>query len=158
MKKPPCKCKNGGTCHKTFTGSYCKCQDGFTGDNCEKIVPKGCPLPCENGGKCVLSADHKSIKCDCPAEFEGWIINKYFKISKKNISGWLCTLKACQKNCNGGICKVVNGAETCDCQATGFEGPECLDPICTKDCVNGDCKFDNSRKNKKYKSLLQRPR
>ncbi|XP_069938272.1 basement membrane-specific heparan sulfate proteoglycan core protein isoform X44 [Cherax quadricarinatus] len=72
----PCSlnpCRNRGECvdnSSTSRGFICKCQEGYSGQDCE-IEPGVCSLayPCQNGGSCIGSGDHYS--CYCPLGFAG---------------------------------------------------------------------------------------
>lgn len=53
-----CCCQNGGQCVRTNNDSFCKCVDGWIGQNCEIAATNGrvdrCRNFCKNGGVCQL--------------------------------------------------------------------------------------------------------
>ncbi|CAG2216870.1 unnamed protein product [Mytilus edulis] len=68
--KYKCNCFNDGVCHKV---NGCVCNDGFSGDSCEKV--KACP-PGKFGNRCQqmcncsggFTCDSETGKCVCPTQ------------------------------------------------------------------------------------------
>jgi len=62
-------CRNGGTC-TNCPGSYsCRCQSGWTGNNCNQDINECNRGACKNGGTCTNSQGGYS--CICPDEWKG---------------------------------------------------------------------------------------
>ncbi|CAL2045823.1 unnamed protein product [Caenorhabditis brenneri] len=115
-------CKHNGTCIFVWKKDthYCKCQPGYHGNNCEKIVDFDpcAEKPCLNGATCQLKyndddVDEKpSYECFCAAGF----------------GGPKCDQRPCETNpcLNNGTCRTTKGYSTyfCEC-ATGFGGKNC---------------------------------
>jgi len=78
-----------------------------------------CPRNCSGRGSCVKSTDpNAGFICQC--------INGY--------TGPACGRKlACTPTCKNGVCSVVNGSPTCQCNA-GFVGVDCgtVDSLCNR--------------------------
>lgn len=46
---------HGGTCENTKPDEYrCTCAEGLSGTRCEIVEHPCAPLPCKNGGTCVI--------------------------------------------------------------------------------------------------------
>ncbi|ULT91004.1 hypothetical protein L3Y34_008948 [Caenorhabditis briggsae] len=115
-------CKHNGTCIFVWKKDthYCKCQPGYHGNNCEKVVDFDpcAEKPCMNGATCQLKyndddVDEKpSYECFCAAGF----------------GGPKCDERPCETNpcLNNGTCRTTKGYSTyfCEC-ATGFGGKNC---------------------------------
>merc|ERR1712168_1512399 len=118
-------CKNGGTCSSS-PGSYlCKCQDGWTGNNCDQDIDECQSNPCKNGGTCHDQVN--GFRCSCQAGYAG-------KNCEKNID-------ECQSNpcAHGGTCHDQVNGYRCKCQA-GFRGNNCetnIDECRYNPCQNG---------------------
>jgi len=103
-------CKNGGTCTNS-DGSYsCKCQDGWTGINCNQDKNECNGDPCKNGGACTNSDG--SYSCSCQ---DGWTGNN----CNQDINE--CDSGPCK---NGGTCTNSDGSYSCSCQ-DGWKGNNC---------------------------------
>ncbi len=78
QKKNPCEnspCQNNSTCLEDSLGfAFCKCDTGFSGQNCE-IIDKIDPCkstPCQNNGTCQYSNENsKEFICICSPLFTG---------------------------------------------------------------------------------------
>ena len=109
--------------NKTDTeAAYCNCSDsGYEGYFCEKDI-NDCieGETCYNGGTCYDVGVHQTV-CKCPIGFVGDRCE-------------LCTPNTCK---NGGDCIIQNGASSCNCFGTGYEGEHCQ--IQKDDCRKGGC-------------------
>jgi len=73
---PPCTdrdyCNNKGTASGNESNCSCKCNDGWTGNNCDKVVDPCNPNPCKNygvckeGGHCLCINDWSGPTCEIP--------------------------------------------------------------------------------------------
>merc|ERR1719262_718552 len=138
-------CKNGGTCTNR-DGSYsCKCQDGWTGINCNQDINECDSGPCKNGGTCTNSDG--SYSCSCQDGWKGNNCNqgtdtdtcmdkddncgdlKKYVFCKGDHEEYMS--KKCAKSCgtcadidefnsgpckNGGTCTNSDGSYSCSCQ------------------------------------------
>ena len=90
-------CLNNGTCEdlwlfeelfQSSLGYNCSCEEGFTGVDCEIVVP--CSLsPCENG-VCENSVDYLRYNCECEFDFTGGDCELF-------IGGWVNTERFIEK-------------------------------------------------------------
>jgi len=116
-------CKNGGTCTNS-DGSYsCKCQNGWTGINCNQDINECNSGPCKNEGTCTNSDG--SYLCSCQ---DGWTGNN----CNQDINE--CNSHPCK---NGGACSNSDGSYSCSCQ-DGWTGNDCTQDI--NECDGGPCK------------------
>ncbi|OQV23489.1 Delta-like protein 1 [Hypsibius exemplaris] len=121
-------CGNGGTCTNTGQGSYtCKCQDEFTGPNCE-VRKDQCEVePCLNSGAC-RSTGPGNYTCDCQDGF----IGRHCEIPSKSCSDAPCLNQAaCRPSPTKGY--------VCACRP-GYHGRNCehdRDDCATQPCLNG---------------------
>jgi len=116
-------CKNGGTCTNS-DGSYsCKCQNGWTGINCNQDINECNSGPCKNEGTCTNSDG--SYLCSCQ---DGWTgINCNQDINE-------CNSGPCK---NEGTCTNSDGSYLCSCQ-DGWTGNNCNQDI--NECNSHPCK------------------
>ena len=62
-------CRNGSTCSNLVVTYSCRCSMGYTGVNCESIIPTACDSsPCLNGTCAGSGFDYT---CNCSAGFTG---------------------------------------------------------------------------------------
>ncbi|KAI1724308.1 EGF-like domain-containing protein [Ditylenchus destructor] len=141
-----------GTCHlndaiKNATSISCKCDHGFEGDLCDKIIADHCSLmstslgqrnPCLNGGYCQNRPD--GFECFCKRGFMG-------ELCETPSSGIAKNDKDCRDGfCyNNGLChQEPDGSDVHKCHCTpGFAGPFCeydVNECASKPCLNkGRC-------------------
>merc|ERR1712212_890667 len=62
-------CKNEGTCTNSYGSYSCKCQDGWTGNNCDQDINECDKNTCKNGGTCTNNDG--SYSCRCPNLWRG---------------------------------------------------------------------------------------
>jgi len=121
----PNPCLNGGICHDGIKNFTCECLGtGFEGSHCQVNIDDCDPNPCLNGGKCIDGI--KSYKCDCNATECGGETCQYDRYNCKIFAS------ICQ---NRGTCEEDG---RCECEGTGFEGPDCsLETITCE--INNPC-------------------
>ena len=104
----PCQdntCVNESTCQILSASSYeCVCPPGKSGEFCEINEPCHIAPFCNNQNtqSCETNIQNGNQECSCHPEW----------------TGDLCEVERvdCDPQiCNGGICSVLNGIETCDC-------------------------------------------
>ncbi|KAK9890453.1 hypothetical protein WA026_010539 [Henosepilachna vigintioctopunctata] len=130
-------CKNGGTCHDLFNGTYCKCATGWEGITCEKDVDEcarfnSTDLGCQNGGICINKPG--TYECMC----------------LKNWYGLHCTRRS--NGCDSGSAEEICGHGICISQNTNV-GFKCVCDQGWKKSVEGyactqdvdECKEENPR-------------
>lgn len=77
LEKDECKsnpCQHGGTCQDGFNRYFCRCADGYEGNDCEQDIDEcsrlaGTELGCQNGGTCLNTFG--SFHCLCPPNYKG---------------------------------------------------------------------------------------
>ncbi|XP_047034069.1 protein serrate [Helicoverpa zea] len=109
-------CQHGGTCENTAPDQYlCRCAEGFSGTDCERVDNPCAPQPCVHG-ECALAGTPRGFSCACQ---RGW-------------AGALCDLDVddcASAPCrNGATCRDRLDAFVCDC-APGWTGPTCAEDI-----------------------------
>ncbi|KAJ8714307.1 hypothetical protein PYW08_007927 [Mythimna loreyi] len=109
-------CQHGGTCENTAPDQYlCRCAEGFSGTDCERVDNPCAPQPCVHGS-CALTASPRGFACACQ---RGW-------------GGALCDLDVddcASAPCrNGATCRDRLDAFSCDC-APGWTGPTCSEDV-----------------------------
>jgi hypothetical protein len=124
-------CSGHGKCILYGQKPGCKCDTGYTGQNCDIVCPgMETGAPCAGHGRCVLTDDVTSCVCD----------NMY--------RGDACDIKCPgrQSDCNGhGIC-----GETGVCACTGTwtgEACNCSHALtCSSNgvCINGECQCNDN--------------
>jgi len=142
-------CKNGGTC-TNYDGDYsCKCQDGWTGNNCDQEKCTGDKCTGYRGTKAKTKSGHTCLPWSTvglPELDENYCRNPhgmlddiwcYFK--KEPRKQWeYCSLgSGCQSNtCVHGTC----GINTCKCDL-GYIGEYCNKDKCQEHnpCFHGNC-------------------
>ncbi len=125
----PCEnenCSNHGICQENGQIATCKCDAGYTGEQCEVDINDCQPNPCENGGSCTDQVNNYS--CKCKDGFKG-------KNCEINIDE--CESNPCQ---NGGECIDGVNQYTCNCKE-GYIGKDCetevQDGCNSNPCQNG---------------------
>ncbi|XP_030835681.1 cadherin-23 isoform X4 [Strongylocentrotus purpuratus] len=126
---PQNPCLNGGICSTLDVfGSYsCNCPPGWTGTNCNQLVPCG-SNPCLFGGQCF----------DDPSQFSGYrcvCVSGYTGLTCNIID--LCSAAPCY---NGGTCTLLNGGNNYACACfDGYFGDQChmRHPCNPNPCLNG---------------------
>ncbi|CAJ0925284.1 unnamed protein product, partial [Mesorhabditis belari] len=113
-------CAGGCGGHGTCTLSGCLCNGGYSGKDCQEILPPVCTIACAHGS-CSGSL------CSC---YAGWM-------------GVDCSLALCPelRNCsNHGYC---TSSDRCFCDA-GYTGPDCSIEMCSpSNCFHGNCSTGN---------------
>ncbi|KAJ0173398.1 hypothetical protein K1T71_010547 [Dendrolimus kikuchii] len=109
-------CQHGGTCENTAPDQYlCRCAEGFSGADCERVDDPCAPQPCAHGA-CSLAAAAGGFVCACE---RGW-------------GGPLCDLDlddCASAPCrNGALCADRLDGFACEC-APGWTGPTCADDV-----------------------------
>ncbi|XP_072030540.1 uncharacterized protein [Amphiura filiformis] len=62
-------CQNGGSCYDGLNQYICICENGWTGENCERNVYECLSRPCLNGGRC--EDQDNGYECICEAGWTG---------------------------------------------------------------------------------------
>ncbi|XP_033125960.1 neurogenic locus notch homolog protein 2-like [Anneissia japonica] len=123
-------CLNGGTCLILFLSYKCKCQERYSGVNCEIESHQNCStVICQNSGTCIQDESSKGWQCTCPRNFRGEFCEEYDPC----IAGQPCE--------NGGSCQpAIDGGIKCACPA-GTSGNRCensvTDACFFSPCLNG---------------------
>uniref|UniRef100_A0A8C5WE73 Crumbs cell polarity complex component 2 n=1 Tax=Leptobrachium leishanense TaxID=445787 RepID=A0A8C5WE73_9ANUR len=158
----PCALPNF-QCIESEDAFICRCQAGYFGANCEKVM-NGCTQnPCQNNGSC--SAQTGSYTCACKPGYTGQHcevdinecssnpcqndaicvdkVNKYLCFCVPGFQGYHCEIdinECASRPCfNNGTCINQMDQYECDC-ATGYTGVNCETEIneCESDpCQNG---------------------
>lgn len=107
-------CQHGGTCENTAPDQYlCRCAEGFSGADCERVDNPCAPQPCAHGA-CSLGGAPRGFLCACE---RGW-------------GGALCDVDlddcASAPCLHAATCRDRLAGFTCDC-APGWTGPTCAD-------------------------------
>ncbi|XP_050671184.1 protein serrate-like [Leptidea sinapis] len=130
-------CQHGGTCENTAPDQYlCKCAEGFSGVDCERVDNPCAPQPCDHG-TCALAAPPPAAPAGSPAP------------AAAPSPGFVCTCERgwggarCDQDIDdcagapcrhGGTCRDRLDAFVCDCPP-GWAGATCADgedlPIAT---------------------------
>ncbi|XP_071848270.1 uncharacterized protein [Apostichopus japonicus] len=125
----PCAASNNpcvyGSCQAFINGTtYCICNGGWTGDNCNEI--DYCfTSPCENNGVCSNNADN-GFTCSC--------LDGYTGSTCSIVVNQACVSNPCQ---NFGSClELSGGGYYCNC-IPEFSGPTCSDA--TESCNSNPC-------------------
>ncbi|XP_011155251.1 protein crumbs isoform X1 [Harpegnathos saltator] len=131
-------CKNDATCAdvadpRTGNNYTCTCVPGYEGSVCD--TPYCIGGKCQNGGRCDFL--YQAPKCTCALGYAGL----YCEINVDDCASDSEGNVPCK---NDGKCYDGVNSFTCDCQGTGYTGPdcsvdinECLGP--TADCRYGKC-------------------
>ncbi|XP_069842075.1 protein crumbs homolog 2 [Dendropsophus ebraccatus] len=94
--------------YDSAAGYLCRCQPGFTGENCSVNINECTSAPCQNGGFCVD------------------LINEFECLCAAGYTGVLCTINIddCESNpCeNGGTCEDRVADYTCNCPPPTLDG------------------------------------
>lgn len=69
-------CPTGKICVDSINTYECKCPEGYTGENCSKLLNDCRDHPCKNNATCVDNSD--GYICRCPNGFTG--ANIFLKI------------------------------------------------------------------------------
>lgn len=109
-------CQHGGTCENTAPDQYfCRCAEGFSGVDCERVDNPCAPQPCAHG-TCSLAGTTRGFTCTCD---RGW-------------GGLLCDtdLDDCASGpcLHGASCRDHLDGFTCEC-ADGWTGPACAEDV-----------------------------
>jgi len=137
-------CKNGGTC-TNYDGDYsCKCQDGWTGNNCDQEKCTGDKCTGYRGTKAKTKSGHTCLPWSTvglPELDENYCRNPhgmlddiwcYFK--KEPRKQWeYCSLGSGCQSCVHGTC----GINACKCEL-GYKGEYCNEDI--NECDKSPCK------------------
>ncbi|KAM3911904.1 protein crumbs homolog 1-like isoform 2-T2 [Leptodactylus fuscus] len=158
----PCALPNS-QCLDDVGAFTCKCQDGYSGPQCQNKVSPCLPNPCDHDAVCVENMDNYT--CDCHPGYTGQhceIVlggcasqpcqndaicvdkgNKYFCYCVPGFQGHHCEIdinecasKPCQNN---GSCLNQMDSYKCEC-ATGYTGVNCeteIDECQSEPCQNG---------------------
>ncbi|ULU02368.1 hypothetical protein L3Y34_002145 [Caenorhabditis briggsae] len=136
-------CSDGDTCaphgkcmdEEAANGYWCRCDNGYGGEYCEKE----CSLQCDDDEKCGFDAFGKNPRCickDCDPNGK--------KICPKGFGGPNCANKLTSEEnpclnepCGNGKCFPFSGGFQCICN-DGFGGSYC--EIGKDHCVNHNCK------------------
>jgi len=68
-------CPIGKVCIDGINTYECKCPEGYTGENCSKLLNDCRDRVCKNNSTCIESSD--GYTCHCTPGFTGDIHNKY---------------------------------------------------------------------------------
>lgn len=63
----------GKVCIDGINTYECKCPDGYTGENCSKLLTDCRDRPCRNNATCIENTD--SYTCRCTSGYTGTIDN-----------------------------------------------------------------------------------
>ncbi|CAH0690436.1 unnamed protein product [Spodoptera exigua] len=111
-----CVTKHGGTCENTAPDQYlCRCAEGFSGTDCERVDNPCAPQPCVHG-ECSLAASPRGFACACARGWAGALCDQ-------DVDD--CASAPCR---NGATCRDRLDAFVCDC-APGWTGPTCTEDI-----------------------------
>ncbi|VVC92301.1 unnamed protein product [Leptidea sinapis] len=135
-------CQHGGTCENTAPDQYlCKCAEGFSGVDCERVDNPCAPQPCDHG-TCALAAPPPAAPAGSPAP------------AAAPSPGFVCTCERgwggarCDQDIDdcaaapcrhGGTCRDRLDAFVCDCPP-GWTGATCADvfvPVDVDECSGG---------------------
>ncbi|KAF9406250.1 hypothetical protein HW555_013309, partial [Spodoptera exigua] len=109
-------CQHGGTCENTAPDQYlCRCAEGFSGTDCERVDNPCAPQPCVHG-ECSLAASPRGFACACARGWAGALCDQ-------DVDD--CASAPCR---NGATCRDRLDAFVCDC-APGWTGPTCTEDI-----------------------------
>ncbi|XP_018413790.1 PREDICTED: protein crumbs homolog 2-like [Nanorana parkeri] len=113
------------------SGYVCRCQPGFTGENCSVNIDECTSSPCQNGGTCID------------------LINGYECQCERGYAGVLCAVNVdeCENNpCqNGATCLDGVADYACTCQQPGLDGITWGGKNCSVvlvGCLNHRCQND----------------
>lgn len=107
-------CQHGGTCENTAPDQYlCRCAEGFSGTDCERVDNPCAPQPCVHG-ECSLAASPRGFACACQRGWAGALCDQ-------DVDD--CASAPCR---NGATCRDRLDAFVCDC-APGWTGPTCTE-------------------------------
>lgn len=105
-------CQHGGTCENTAPDQYlCRCAEGFSGVDCERVDNPCAPQPCVHG-ECSLSASPRGFVCACARGWGGALCDQ-------DVDD--CASGPCS---NGATCRDQLDAFLCEC-APGWTGSTC---------------------------------
>ncbi|CAL7947161.1 unnamed protein product [Xylocopa violacea] len=112
-------CKNGGRCTdvvnpQTGDNFTCACTNGYEGSICDTPY---CIARCQNGGRCEIL--NQTPRCTCPPGYSGL----YCEINIDDCAPDAEGNVPCK---NDGKCYDGINNYTCDCNGTGYTGPDCL--------------------------------
>ncbi|KAJ8031643.1 IgGFc-binding protein [Holothuria leucospilota] len=112
-----CHCADGSVCdNKMGTCTPARCQEGWTGNNCNERITCRNSDPCQNGGTCQNVDINQGYECICTDEFTGRHCEKQVVLNP-------CNPNPCE---NGGTCQRVGTGEEYECRcAEGFTGDRC---------------------------------
>ncbi|CAB3249637.1 unnamed protein product [Arctia plantaginis] len=109
-------CQHGGTCENTAPDQYlCRCAEGFSGVDCERVDNPCAPQPCVHG-ECSLSASPRGFVCECARGWGGALCDQ-------DVDD--CASGPCN---NGATCRDQLDAFLCEC-STGWTGPTCSEDV-----------------------------
>ncbi|KAF8353632.1 hypothetical protein PRIPAC_95255 [Pristionchus pacificus] len=125
--KPCNEAKNQAYCAEQNNGFSCVCSPGWTGSDCDTATDPCSSLYCNNGFKCVPTADNSFAYCRCPRGFSST------DCSVKD----QCFFAPCK---NGGTCSSTKYGYTCQCDPA-FSGDDHTQPgdRCGCGCGCGCC-------------------
>ncbi|XP_020279664.1 protein crumbs isoform X2 [Pseudomyrmex gracilis] len=131
-------CKNGATCIDlpnpiTDNNFTCTCMPGFDSPTCD--TPYCITKKCQNSGRCDFL--YQTPRCTCIPGFTGMYCEINIDDCAPNAEGEI----PCK---NDGRCYDGVNNYTCDCQGTGYTGPNCSIDVneCETleiDCGHGKC-------------------
>ncbi|CAH0594416.1 unnamed protein product [Chrysodeixis includens] len=109
-------CQHGGTCENTAPDQYlCRCAEGFSGTDCERVDNPCAPQPCVHG-ECELTASPRGFSCACQRGWAGALCDQ-------DVDD--CASAPCR---NGATCRDRLDAFSCEC-APGWTGPTCAEDV-----------------------------
>ncbi|KOB77288.1 Delta-like protein [Operophtera brumata] len=109
-------CQHGGTCENTAPDQYlCRCAEGFSGVDCERVDNPCAPQPCAHGA-CALEGGGTGFSCACERGWGGALCDVDLDD---------CASAPCR---HGATCRDHLDAFTCDC-APGWSGATCEEDV-----------------------------
>ena len=138
----------------------CRCDDFFSGTDCNTADPCAGANPCSGSGSCKISDGHKLCSCEEPYSGEHCEVDpckgcgppghgdcevrgdgksaKGFCECNDGYRGQHCEINECDSmDCgNHGTCTFATGVGSCDC-ATGYTGPRCETLCDATNCCPG---------------------